>query len=204
MSSVFVERHGKKRKFRADLAYMQISYPQRISQGGARCTMYYSPESGDIWVRPEAEFLEKFEHAATSESGIRVYRHKGSGSCYEKIDAWLWPTNLNEFQDCETVYVLSEVGSTSNKKYLIKYRDLKILYKEEEMGHPIQDKQKEGILANRIEIAEQKNGMWKATLRKMTSATESDVFEVEAPSQTMLLEIIRVVFGMKRSKKIEE
>jgi hypothetical protein len=183
---------------------MQISHPEKVPHGGGHCTVYYSPESDTLWVRPTEEFQEKFELAATDKSGVKVYRHRKSGNCYEVVKSWLWPTHLKNFHDCEAVYVLSEVGHSGNKKHLIKYDELNLLYKEEAIGHPIQDKQKEGILANRIEIAEQKNGMWKATLRKMTSATESDVFEVEAPSQTMLLEIIRVVFGMKRSKKIEE
>ena len=204
MNSVFVERHGKKRKFRADIAYMQISHPEKVPHGGAQCVVYYSPETDLMWVRPRAEFDEKFEQIDASSSGIVSYRHKKSGKCYEIVHSWLWAMHLRDFQDGELVYVLSFVESLSNKKHLIKYNDLKLLYKEEEIGHPTQDKQKERTLANRIEIAEQKNGMWKATLRKMTSATESDVFEVEAPSHTMLLEIIRVVFGMKRSKKIEE
>ena len=203
MSSVFVERHGKKRKFKAELAHMQISNPEKVPHGGARCVVYYSPLTDDMWVRPEAEFNDRFEVHPASTYGQVWYRHKKTGGCYEKVNAWLWPTHLRDFEDNELVYVLSEFGSTGNKKYLIKHDDLNLLYNEEVIRHSMQDKQKEGTLANRIEISEHKNGTWKAVLQKMTSQTELVTFEVEAPSQTMLLEIIRVVFGMKRSKTDE-
>lgn len=203
MSSVFVERHGKRRKFKAELAHMQISNPEKIPHGGARCVVYYSPLTNDMWVRPEAEFDERFDKHTSSLPSQVWYRHKKTGGCYEKVNSWLWPTHLRNFEDNQLVYVLSEVGATSNKKYLIKHDDLNLLYKEEKVSHYRQDKQKEGTLANRIEIAERKDGTWKAVLQKMTSQTEFETFEVEAPSQTMLLEIIRVVFGMKRSKNNE-